>query len=194
MTTVYEHLERYAGQITAGWKTDADGHDVPIQVVLTESGPYSGTVTYSTLGLSHFPLKLAESGNIVRLELLMIFPNDKVPGNAPGVLQQVGLSALARGQAYAPGDVIGPYGRMFDGSDVTALYVTGPIYFPEEFASVEAPGIGQVYFAWLVPIFDDEAKYIANNGSSEFEDLMERENPDVTDLKRDSVISSRLGE
>jgi len=191
MTTVFDHLELYAGQIQGGRKTDADGNVVPIQIVFTEGGPYPGTLTFSTLGLSNFPLKSADSEYYVRHELVMILPAHTVPKNVMGIIQQAGLHALARRQAYSRGDVIRPYGKMFEGFEATALYVAPPAYFPEEFASVHATGVGEVIFAWLVSIFDDEMDYIATHGWPEFEQRFDRANLDMAELSRPSVLDTK---
>lgn len=80
MTTVYEHLEAFAGEIIGGWSSDADGTKLPFQIVQTAGG--LGTTTFATLGLSKFPLpgsRVGREPKLIRHELLMIVPTDAVP-------------------------------------------------------------------------------------------------------------------
>ena len=105
------------------------------------------------------------------------------------VLQQVAAESIRRGSAYLAGEIIGPRGRLFSGSNFTALYVSPPVYFPSEFAEVLTENIGHVIFAWLVPIPTEEANYVTRNGWSKFEHILNRENPDLLDLCRLSSVT-----
>ena len=150
MTTVLDHLEAFAGGITRGWQVDADEKVLPFQVVQTKGGPYPGTTTISTLGLSNFPLPNRKSGTeskMIRHELLMIAPADSVPPNIVGIMQQVGLEAIERGAAFLHGELIGPRGELFPGHEPKAPLVESPVYFPEAFWQVAADNVGDVVFA-----------------------------------------------
>jgi hypothetical protein len=186
---VIEHLESFCGPIAEGWKTDPDGAEVPFQIVRLERGPITGTVTFSTLGLSNYALRSATSSKLIRHELVMLARSDAVPNNLAPLLQQVAADSIARGSAYLAGEVIGPRGRLFSGSNFSALYVSAPVYFPSEFAGVSTENIGRVIFAWLVPITTEEANYTTNNGWNKFEDILSRKNPDLLDLRRHSTVA-----
>lgn len=187
MITVFEHLEAFAGEILHGWSVDADGKKLPFQVVQTAGGPHAGTTTFATLGLSNFPLpdhKFCTDPQWIRHELLMVVPADSVPPNIAGIVQQVGLAAMERGAAYLRGELIGPRGALFSGFEPKALYVAAPVYFPDEFAGVTADGVGDVIFAWLVPLLDEEVSYLSAHGWSAFEDRFVSEDPDLVDYAR----------
>ena len=64
-----------------------------------------------------------------------------------------------------------------------ALYVTSPCYFPDEFASCEAP-LGSIILAWLVPIGVNEAAYVRSHGWKAFEDRLLESDPDLIDISR----------
>ena len=99
------------------------------------------------------------------------------------------MEAVQRNQALLRGEVIGPSRRLlFEGSTVTALYVSIPVYFPDEFVSVEDDA-GTVIFAWLVPITDEEVRLINESGWNVFEDKLERQDADLLDFGRASVVS-----
>ena len=185
--SVTTHLERFCGPIERGWPIDPDGNKLPFQLVQMQRGPIDGTITYSTLGLSKIELRSRSSRKSIRQELVMLSRSNATPDNLPPLLQQVAVEAVQSDYAYLRGDVIGPRGRLFQDSSVTALYVTSPAYFPKEFASVEDDG-GTVIFAWLVPITDQESRLIAEIGWNEFEAKLERQDPDLLDFRRATLL------
>ncbi|MGO4505345.1 MULTISPECIES: suppressor of fused domain protein [unclassified Dyella] len=182
MTTVYEHLESYAGEIVRGWTCDSNGDKLPFQVVQTAGGPYLGTTTFATLGLSNFQLpadKASHASKLIRHELLMIVPSDAIPPNLVGVIQQIGLEAISRGAAYLRGELLGPRGELFEGHEPKALYASLPVYFPDDFGSVDADGVGDVAFVWLIPLLDKEVNYLSSHGWPDFESSLVSEDPDL---------------
>lgn len=184
MTTVYEHIEAFAGEILGGWSEDADGHKLPFQIVQTAGGPHAGTTTFSTLGLSKVALSGGQSGKAIRHELIMIVPRDVVPPNIVGVLQQAGMEAISEGRAYLRGEVLGPRGALFEGYEPKALYASIPVYFPDAFAGLNSRESGEVVFVWLVPLLDEEVAFLQSSGWKAFEEKWITENPDLADYRR----------
>jgi Suppressor of fused protein (SUFU) len=187
LPSVITHLERFCGPIVCGWSLDLDGNKMPFQVVKTERGPISGTTTFATLGLSKYPLRSRSSQKTIRQELVMLSRSDVIPASLPALLQRLGIDAMEKNYAYLRGDVIGPRGHLFPSSTVTALYVSVPVYFPEEFSSVE-DSAGAVIFAWLIPITNQEARLVDEVGWEGFEAKIEKEDPDLLDFGRASVV------
>ncbi|MDQ0577190.1 suppressor of fused domain protein [Agromyces albus] len=75
---------------------------------------------------------------------------------------------------------------MFPGATTSALYVTAPVYFPDEFATVREAG-HDVVIAWLVPITTSEAEYVKAHGWERFEDVLVEQAPDLIDFSRAAV-------
>lgn len=69
------------------------------------------------------------------------------------------------------------------------MYATAPVYFPDSFHEFEV-GDGDVPIiqVWMVPITEQEAKFVLKNGWSKFEDLLEEIDPDLIDFHRKSLI------
>lgn len=110
------------------------------------------------------------------------------PKNLPAVLHQIATEAYAKDEAYLRGQCIGPRGRLIEGTAMEALYVSIPIYFPDEF-HVYTPPMGEpIVLAWLVPITSAEAHYVNERTCEAFEDLLEDIKPDLRDLGRASVV------
>lgn len=86
-------------------------------------------------------------------------------------------------QALLRGSVIGPAGALVPGSELTALYVTMPSYFPVDFATYPSDD-GDIAIAWLVPITSNEANFVAKYGWDPFEDALVEQDPDLVDFHR----------
>ncbi len=105
---------------------------------------------------------------------------------AAGLLQQIGMEALAADRPLLRGDVIGPRGELFAGSGLEAVYVAIPVYLPDEFAVCDEDGT-EIVIAWLVPISSSETQYVREHGWRAFEDRLVESDPDLTDVFRASL-------
>ena len=181
-----EHFERTLGPIHSGWSVDPDGAEMPFQLVRFAGGSDADSVSYATLGLNRQTLSSPDPGRFIRQELLILAPEALKPDLAASLLLQVGSMVIGTRRALLRGDVIGPAGPVVSGSDLTALYVTMPVYFPDEFAAF-AGGDGDVAIAWLVPITTDEADFISRHGWDAFEDKLVDQDPDLVDFRRSEM-------
>lgn len=188
MDKYIKFLENYFGEIEYGWNVDYEGNVLPFQIVKYKKGPFTGTTTYSTLGLSKQNLFSPISNKKIRQELIFVSYSNFGDKNIPGILQQVGLQAINNKVAYLRGDVIGPYGKLFEYSNLEALYVSIPVYFPETLQTYKDDGDLPIIQTWLFPITFNEAKFIKENGWDEFENRLVEFDPDLVDFKRQSVI------
>jgi len=188
MADYIEYLEQFLGETAYGWSKDAGGSDLPFQIVKYNGGPFPGTVSYTTLGLSNIPLQSPVSDKKIRHELVFVADSQFGDRNIPGILQQVANQAIQRNTAYVRGNVIGPYGVLFEGSELEALYVSIPVYFPDVFHVFDDAENGPIVQVWLLPITRREVLFVQENGWDAFEDVLERINPDLVDFARGSVV------
>lgn len=184
--SLIDHFERVLGPIEVGWSTGPDGLPMPFQIVRFAGGSDEDSMGYSTLGLHRTPLISPVSGRAIRQELLMLAPRAMPPEHVASVLFQVGSRVLATGQPLLRGHVLGPAGPVVPGSTLTALYVTMPVYFPDDFATFPDPS-GDVVIAWLAPISTAEAGYVGRHGWEAFEDQLVEHDPDLVDFERPSL-------
>ncbi|MFF1820714.1 suppressor of fused domain protein [Kribbella sp. NPDC058245] len=159
---------------------------MPFQIVRFSGGSDADSVGYATLGLSRHPLLSSTSGRTIRQELLMLAAESVAPDQVASLLLQVGSMALAGHRPLLRGDVIGPADSIVPTSHLTALYVTMPVYFPDEFATFAGTD-GDVVVAWLVPITTGEADFIASRGWDVFEDRLAEQDPHLVDLHRSGM-------
>jgi len=118
----------------------------------------------------------------------MLTEADYNSGGIPSILEQLGEEALAKNTAYLRGEVISRRGELLRGSKMDAIYITSPSYFPEGFHKVIVEALGAVIFAWLIPIYASEVKFIEEKGWGYFEDRLVESNPDLLDFARPAVV------
>lgn len=180
-------LEEHLGEIEYGWSKDSEGKELSFQVVKYKGGPFPGCVTYSTLGLSREHLLSPVSGKQILQELIFVSYSNFGDNNIPGILQQVGTRAVESKSAYLRGDVIGPYGKIFNDSELQSLYVSLPVYFPDSFRTYYGEEDSPIVQTWLFPITLSEVNYIMKNGWDKFEDILAESDPDLIDFTRSSI-------
>jgi hypothetical protein len=104
----------------------------------------------------------------------------------PSLLQQIGDAAIENRSALHRGDVLGPRGPVIPDTEMTAFYVTSPMYFADEFGTCNSDPSPTV-IAWLVPISSREADFVASIGWEAFEDILVDHNPPATNWHRKSM-------
>ncbi|MDO3529684.1 suppressor of fused domain protein [Ralstonia pseudosolanacearum] len=184
--TLIEHLEQYLGPLAEGW-TDSNpqAKNKNIRIVRFRDVPYEGTSTFATLGLSDRIVDLGD-GRTVRQELLFAvhdcYPAEQV---ASFLLTFAGFVQSRQG-ALLRGDVIGPSAPLIPGVAANALYASIPAIFPEEIGTYSMSSPPTVLI-WLIPLVGEDSVLVKSRGWSEFEDMLEAENPDLLDLNRSSL-------
>lgn len=182
MANLIDHLESFLGDMSGGSGGD-DSTPPGVQVAWFPNAPVEGT-TLVTTGLSNHHLTQGDRG--LHQELLMHVPTARHPPTAAGVLFQVADILLTRGHGLLKGEVLGPYGRLFDEGEMTALIAFGPVYLPDEFAVCETPGMS-IVLTWLVPITTGEARLVETRGWSALEAAFVAEDPDLANPLRREV-------
>ena len=189
MSPLIAHLEGHLGPIAAGWSKTPDGTPSPIQVALFEHSPNADDVTFTTVGLSNFPLRMKD-GRRVRQELVMAVHGRFRESNIPAGLQALAAHLTASDHALLRGDCLGPFDPLFPGAASTGLYSAIPVYFPDSFAQMSTPGADPVVLTWLIPLMPQELEFCRRRGWRALEDELLKEDPDLLDLGRSAM---RLG-
>ncbi|MFG3604839.1 suppressor of fused domain protein [Micromonospora chersina] len=191
MAGLIEHLESFLGLIAGGSRGD---DTTPEGVQVAWFGPdvaFGGVTTLVTVGLSRRHLNLPSDGALHQ-ELVMHVPTDDYPARAAGLLFHVAGEMVRRRDALSNGQVIGPGGPLFPGSQTTGILATTPRYLPESFAVCHTEP-APVVFAWLVPITTGEAEVIQKFGWGTLEQAFAAQDPDLADPGRAEVALDQLG-
>jgi hypothetical protein len=182
-----EHLEIYFGKIESGWNP-SEWTDPAIQVVEFRHGKIPDVTIVSTLGLSSFALRSTVSMKQIRQELFLMVKNGQLDPKLPAILDQIAREKVRTDTPLLRGEVIQKEGLLLEAGQFAALYVTLPVYYPNSFWSFHDEDMGDVAFCWILPIKDEERRYIDKNGWAAFEELLDKANFDLFDLNRPSLL------
>src|SRR3954452_12207515 len=100
MDIFLQFLESHLGTIEFGWTKDDRGEQLPVQIAKYSEGPFSGTKTFSTLGLNKVPLTSYVSGKQIWQELIFVSYSNIGNLNLPALLAQVSQMALVSQTAF----------------------------------------------------------------------------------------------
>lgn len=181
---IIAHAEKYLGKIEQGWK-DIDS-EVDLQVVAFKDAPGETVSTFLSIGMSDEILKLNE-GKTVRQELVFSAYTLTETTTVVSFLLSLCESVLERGGALLRGEVIPLTTELAERIGFYAVYCTIPVFFPDDFATFNGSQPDTV-MVWVLPIYQNEANFISENGWESFEDLLEEKDPDLCSLARESVI------
>jgi len=178
------HIESLLGQLEQGWSfTKGVGS---VKVVRFKDQPFEGGVTYVTLGLSDNVLPMSQ-GREVRQELVFTaYENFRAEEIASFMLSFCDY-ILAQRQALLRGDLVGPSIPLIPEVAVNSVYASIPVVFDERFSTYKGSEPHTV-MVWLIPLLEDEANFVKKNGWSQFEDMLEHEDPDLMNLNRSSIF------
>jgi hypothetical protein len=112
---------------------------------------------------------------------------DQLCDNTAAVLHQVVSHLTHTNKAVLRGHAIKRPGAVFDKGDFVALYATLPIYYPNEMWTCHSEG-ADIVLCWLLPIKQPEGMFHAQNGWSEFENLLDKAKCDLFDFNRPSLV------
>jgi hypothetical protein len=151
--TLADQMEAGFGRILHGWNKNADGVDLPFQVV--ECRNDAGQTIFSTLGLSRTALWSEGSAKAIRVELIMATVGAELAQWMPRALADLGSIFLGAGQPPLRGNYFDFGGPLFDGAIYQGIYFTIPVFLPEEFHLFVEAG-EPVVVVWCVPITLEE--------------------------------------
>ena len=106
----------------------------------------------------------------------------------PPVLQKLSREALSKDRAFLAGDIIGPGDPIVNGSQLKAIFITTPIFYPDSFSTYVSAQGQKVHLLWLIPITAREAEYIRSWGKKTFEDKLRQFRPDISDFSRQGML------
>lgn len=178
------HIERSLGKIDKAWKDK--GEDLAISISTYKNQPCEGYTTLVSLGLSSHILK--RGCREYRQELIFAIRNSIQYEDALDLLMGYAQFMVSKHQAMLRGEVIGPYAKpLLPGTRMMALYASCPVIFDDDLAVFEGSDPPTV-FVWMIPIYAEEAEFIANYGWSKFEDILVDKDPNLLDFHRESVV------
>lgn len=148
--------------------------------------PYENVNSYSTLGLSQYTANLQSKGKILSVEFVSAC--DSSYPLFPNVISTCAFQVMDGKQNYGPGAVISNVISMYyPTSDMKHMWMAYPFLWDD---APHTLTVQQKLVAWLqlIPISDKEYQYLLTNGCDALEELFEREQVEVLNLNRKSVL------
>jgi hypothetical protein len=187
---LFDHIERYLGQINASWMDMLDGEQCPFQVARCAGG-VEDTVFFCTLGLGNYPLKgrAGAEDKAIRHELLIAVPRFFGTRNVPPLLQQLGMISLNRKKAFWKGEVIQGTNPVFAAWPFRGFYVSHPcVIAADEFAECRREDGEPVNFVWMAPLYQVEIDFVKKHGVTRLEEIFMEKEMDLVDLNRKAAV------
>lgn len=182
-----DHFERRLGTISGGKARRLDG----VQIIHYENGRFRDVVSWSTLGMSRHILTVRGTEKQYALEVfLAVRKLPDTPATDMGTcVEWVASEMVGRHEARLRGDVQRLPSPIDSASVLDHVYFANPVYYDEDFYSVELEPNGQsAGIIWLIPVGPREAGYVREHGWQRFEEQLERVDPDLFDLTRHEII------
>ena len=179
------HYTRYLGPVAQGWHDRTPGW--PMRLVAFDGTPAHNERFFATCGLGQHSAR-APDGCTLHCELVFAAhqdgPTDDIVRMMLGVSELVGRSK----DALLQGDVIRFTAPILPGTRLTGLYCTMPVFCPSGFARLEpSAGGAPIAVIWLIPVYECEKTYIETHGWRQFEEELDRLDPDLPDLHRPPI-------
>jgi len=177
-----KHYEFSLGTVSRGWSDEKSKYKV--QIICFNNCPESDTSTLATLGMSDYALK-SRRFPAIQQELLVSANEGTDLTQLAGFLMSFAESLIESERALLRGEVVGPGNFILSNSRLNCIFVTNPSPLPEALIKHVRDDL---IFVYLIPIYLSEAQIARERGWSFFEEELERQNPDIWDFGRRSMV------
>lgn len=170
--SLIEHIESNLGVIKNSWKLNLENTN--LQVVKFLNKPFEDLVTYCTVGLSNFDLKI-NNVKTIKQELIFTVPKDQLYYNDEDVASFILTFAkhiIETQKALLRGEIVGPGNILFRNTKSNSIYCSIPVFYEDDF-HVYKGSSPETIFVWLIPLLKNDALFIKQNGWNAFEDILE---------------------
>ncbi|MHC2065922.1 suppressor of fused domain protein [Bremerella sp. T1] len=164
-----------------------DTESLSVDILSCENRPCDGVTSYSTIGLSRFPMFAENQPELsIRLELAGACASQS--DLYANVMASVAFCVMQTKKMYMPGSIMQKYVSEYcQFTTVPHLYFTAPFLWEDSLTSLDLGGESVVWLL-LVPISDSELHFLFQHGDDALESLFEEEQIDIFDLSRMPVV------
>lgn len=156
-----------------------------IDIFIGTDRPYEEITTYSTIGLSNYGIGLKSPNKEIRVEF--VGGCESTYEKFGNVLSSCAFNIINDQFSCKPGttypNIISEY---YEETSMKHVLFTNPFLW-DELGYIDTENV-HITWLMLVPISDKEFEFVRNNSAEELEDLFEKNEIDIFDLNRDSVI------
>jgi hypothetical protein len=183
-------IARTVGDVFGGdWNVHEyhdDSRKHQVDMLSAANQPQKGVTSFATVGLSDHPIfKDGRQLQDVRVELVGACAS--AFRDFPNVLASSAFEVIKERAFIAPGVIFpGLVSRYSKKSPMRNAMFVPPFLWPD-LATLELP-TKTVAWLLLVPVSDAEMKYACDEGPAKLEELFEKEEIDIFDIDRPSVV------
>lgn len=183
---IFNLLHQAIGMTPKVLKYYADGNSADIDIYLGVDRPDVEITTYSTIGLSDYPIGLStQEGKTIRVEFISMCKSEsEYYGN---ILASCAFNIINDNYTCKPG-IVYPniITKYYNNSVMKHMYFTSPFSWP----TLQKIEDDDKVVLWLlaIPISDEEFDYLHENGIERFEELLESHDIKYYDINRQSIL------
>ena len=181
------HIEQYLGSPSRVWRHNADGGDLPAQVLLFSHQPAEGTGCLLTFGLSTHQL-ITRGGSPIRTELVICARDSFDNRSIAALLLSVASNAIETHTFPGIHEVLVGKGPVLSNDSFEHFYLTYPGYFSKEF-EVCSELTPPVTFSQLIPVSSSEYALLVQRGWKFLEAQFEAREVDLLDFDRRAQVA-----
>ncbi len=176
--------EWVGGVPKAGRYYDDDNRSL-IDIFEGKDRPFAGVSTFSTIGLSEYPIGLMDGDKEIRAEFIGAAGNDFE--YFPNIVSTCAFMIINDGYSCSPGTVYpNVLDYYYDGTDMKHIYFTTPSAWDGLPEVQEQDTVTE--WLMMVPISDRELEFLNVNGSEVLEGKFEEMDIDMFNLARKSIL------
>ncbi len=163
-----------------------DTEPLTIDILWCDDRPVERATSYSTIGLSGYPMRSNGDEYPTRLEIAGACGSDAK--KFPNVLSTAAFIVMRSGRLFSPGAVIPDcVSEYYQESTVPHLYFTSPFLWEDSLKTME---LSSRKVSWLLamPISQAEYDFLHERGDEELEKEFVKRQIDIYDLGRPSAV------
>ncbi len=183
---VCETIEKNFGGKSAMFSILAEDMQTSIDMIAAENGPQETINSYATIGLSDLSIGLILGGIPLGIELVGACQREFQ--KFPNIIAAMAFDIIHSKFRFHPGAVFkNAIPPVYPDFDMKHILFVPPYGWDQEFLTLELPS-KQVAWLMALPISEAEWKFYKETESGDLEELFEKKQIDMYDLKRTSVI------
>ncbi len=177
-------LEEFGGKPSVSKYWD-DNNVSNVDILATIDRPYDGVTSYSTIGLSDYSIGYSVDEKPLRIEI--VGAAAKIFEFFPNILSTCAFNIINTTLPISHGEIFkGVIKMYYPDSEMEHVLFTSPFLW-DKLETIDFPD-KKVTWLLAVPISTKEFLYAEKEGPEALEDLFEKKEIDIFDLRRNSIL------
>lgn len=181
---IFRHARQFIGGTATVYAYYNEDNSKSIDVMTSTNTQYKAVDIHSTIGLSETNINKSMAGKRVGVELIAV--GDKGKDINCNILASVAFEIMDEKNCYYGEAFINAISKYDKSLEMKHVILLAPAFW-EEYSQISS---NSMIISWLllVPISDKEKSYIESNGVDAFEEILAKQDVDITDINRKSFV------